>query len=204
MKIKFITLLFTLAVALAAQSAFAEKADRDKPMNVEADSLKHDDQQQLTTFTGKVLMTKGTLVLKAARMEVKQDKQGNQVAKLWADAGERIFFSQKREGLDEYTEGEAETAVYNSQADTLTLTQRAELRLIRGALVADRIQGQQILVNNTTEVFMVDGKPSGTGSPTGSQRVKATMTPRPKTIEVNPPVTGPALKSSPRTGGDKP
>jgi lipopolysaccharide export system protein LptA len=76
--------------------------------------------------------------------------------------------------------------------------------LIRGALVADRIQGQQILVNNTTEVFMVDGKPSGTGSPTGSQRVKATMTPRPKTIEVNPPVTGPALKSSPRTGGDKP
>ena len=204
MKIKFITLLFTLAAALAAQSAFAEKADRDKPMNVEADSLKHDDQQQLTTFTGKVVMTKGSLVMKAARMEVKQDKQGNQVAKLWADPGERIFFRQKREGLDEYTEGEAETAVYNSQADTLTLTQRAELRLIRGALVADRIQGQQILVNNTTEVFMVDGKPSGTGSPTGSQRVKATMTPRPKTIEVNPPVTGPALKSSPRTGGDKP
>ena len=52
MKLKFITLLFTLA-AIAAQSAFAEKADKDKPMNVEADSLKHDDQKQLTTFTGK-------------------------------------------------------------------------------------------------------------------------------------------------------
>jgi len=59
MKLKFITLLFTLA-AIAAQSAFAEKADKDKPMNVEADSLKHDDQKQLTTFTGKVIMTKGT------------------------------------------------------------------------------------------------------------------------------------------------
>ena len=203
MKTKLITLLCTLA-AIAAQSAFAEKADRDKPMNVEADTLKHDDQQQLTTFTGKVLMTKGTLVLKAARMEVKQDGQGNQVAKLWAAPGERIFFRQKREGLDEYTEGEAETVIYNSQADTLTLTQRAELRLLRGALVADRIQGQQILVNNTTEIFTVDGKANVTGSPNDSQRVKATITPRPKTNEISTPIAGPVLKSSTRTGGDKP
>jgi lipopolysaccharide export system protein LptA len=203
MKTKLITLLCTLA-AIAAQSAFAEKADRDKPMNVEADTLKHDDQQQLTIFTGKVLMTKGTLVLKAARMEVKQDGQGNQVAKLWAAPGERIFFRQKREGLDEYTEGEAETVIYNSQADTLTLTQRAELRLLRGALVADRIQGQQILINNTTEIFTVDGKANVTGSPTDSQRVKATITPRPKTNEISPPIAGPVLKSSTRTGGDKP
>ena len=202
MKHTFITLLCTLA-ALAAQSAFAEKADKDKPMNVEADTLKHDDQQQLTTFTGKVLMTKGTLVLKAARMEVKQDKQGNQIARLWADPGERIFFRQKREGLDEYTEGEAETAIYNSQADTLTLTHRAELRLLRGAMVADRIQGQEILVNNNTEVFTVDGKPNG-GSSTGNQRVKATITPRPQKNEAGPPPSGPVLKSSPRIGSDKP
>ena len=203
MKTKLITLLCTLA-AIAAQSAFAEKADRDKPMNVEADTLKHDDQQQLTIFTGKVLMTKGTLVLKAARMEVKQDGQGNQVAKLSAAPGERIFFRQKREGLDEYTEGEAETVIYNSQADTLTLTQRAELRLLRGALVADRIQGQQILVNNTTEIFTVDGKANVTGSPNDSQRVKATITPRPKTNDISTPIAGPVLKSSTRTGGDKP
>ena len=203
MKTKLITLLCTLTAAFAAQSALAEKADRDKPMNVEADSLKHDDQQQLTIFTGKVHMTKGTLVLKAARMEVKQDNQGNQMANLWAEPGERIFFRQKREGLDEYTEGEAESAIYNSQANTLTLMRRAELRLLRGALVADRIQGQEILVNSTTEVFTVDGKPSG-GSSTGNPRVKATITPRPQKNETSPPPAGPVLKSSPRTGGDKP
>jgi lipopolysaccharide export system protein LptA len=142
--------------------------------------------------------------MKAARMEVKQDKQGNQIAKLWADPGERIFFRQKREGLDEFTEGEAEAVVYNSQADTLTLTQRAELRLLRGLVVADRIQGQEILVNNTTEVFTVDGKTSLPGNASGSQRVKATITPRPKTNELAPPVAGPVLKPSTRTGADKP
>ncbi|MFY9129601.1 MAG: lipopolysaccharide transport periplasmic protein LptA [Limnohabitans sp.] len=190
-------------------STHAEKADRDKPMNIEADALKHDDQQQLTTFTGKVQMTKGSLVLKAHRMEVRQDNQGNQVAKLWSEAGERVFFRQKREGLDEFTEGEAETVVYNSQADTLTLTNRAELRLLRGTVVADRIQGQQIVVNNTTEVFTVDGKPNANANAnanasSGNQRVKATITPRPKTPEPSAPPVGTSLKPSPRVGNDKP
>ena len=201
MKFHLILLFCSWVAVFTATGAHAEKADRDKPMNIEADTLKHDDQQQLTTFTGKVQMTKGSLVLKAHRMEVKQDGQGNQVAKLWAEPGERIFFRQKREALEEFTEGEAETAVYNSQADTLTLTTRAELRLLRGTVVADRIQGQQILVNNTTEVFTVDGKPN-TGS--GNQRVKATITPRAKPADAPAAVSATVLKSSPRTGSDKP
>ena len=209
MKIKFFSLSIALFTALTVFSASAEKADRDKPMNIEADALKHDDQQQLTTFTGKVQMTKGSLVLKAHRMEVRQDNQGNQVAKLWSEAGERVFFRQKREGLDEFTEGEAETVVYNSQADTLTLTNRAELRLLRGTVVADRIQGQQIVVNNTTEVFTVDGKPNANANAnanasSGNQRVKATITPRPKTPEPSAPPVGTSLKPSPRVGNDKP
>ncbi len=206
MKSNFLSLFCALLATCVVQSATAEKADRDKPMNIEADALKHDDQQQLTTFTGKVLMSKGTLVLKAARMEVKQDGQGHQVAKLWADPGEKIFFRQKREGLDEFTEGEAETAVYNSQADTLTLSSRAELRLLRGQVVADRIQGQQIVVNNTTEVFSVDGKPSNTSQQGGQsgQRVKATITPRAKNAEPVAAPVSPPLKSSQRLGTDKP
>jgi len=205
MKLKFNHLSFTLITALTVMCASAEKADRDKPMNIEADALKHDDQQQLTTFTGKVHMTKGSLILKAARIEVKQDGQGNQIAKLFAEPGERVFFRQKREGLEEFTEGEAETAVYNSQADTLTLSTRAELRLLRGNLVADRIQGQQIVMNNNTEVFTVDGKANTTtGSASGSQRVKATLTPRAKTNEPGPTSSSVPLKPSQRIGNDKP
>ena len=204
MKIKFILLLSSLIAALMATGAHAEKADRDKPMNIEADALKHDDQQQLTIFTGNVHMVKGTLVLKAQRVEVKQDGQGNQVAKLWANPGERIYFKQKREGLDEFTEGEAETGVYNSQADTLLLSSRAELRLLRGNMVADRIQGQQILVNNTTEVFTVDGKSNAVNGASGSQRVKATLTPKPKPTDTPSTPTSAVLKSSPRVGQEKP
>jgi lipopolysaccharide export system protein LptA len=206
MKFKLLKFLFTLFAALAVQVACAEKADRNKPMNIEADALQHDEQQQLTLFTGKVNMTKGSLILKAARIEVKQDGQGQQLARLWALPGEKIFFRQKREGLDEFTEGEAETAIYDSQANTLTLTTRAELRLLRGTVLADRIQGQQIVVNNTTEVFTVDGKVSSpaNASPQGSQRVKATLTPRPAASDAKPPASAPNLKSSSKLGGSGP
>ena len=205
MKLKFIRLSFALITVLTVVGVSAEKADRDKPMNIEADALKYDDQKLLTTFTGKVHMSKGSLVLKAARMEVKQDGQGHQVAKLWAEPGERVFFRQKREGLNEYTEGESETVIYDSQADTITLTSRAEIRLLRGSVVADRIQGHQILVDNTTEVFSVDGKPSAaSGNGSGSQRVKATITPRSKINEPTAPPSGTQLKPSQRIGSDKP
>ena len=49
--------------------AWAERADRDKPMNIEADALRYEDQKQLSTFTGKVVVTKGTIVMRGARLD---------------------------------------------------------------------------------------------------------------------------------------
>jgi lipopolysaccharide export system protein LptA len=45
----------------------AEKADRNKPMNVEADTMRYDDLNQTSVFTGKVVVTKGTIVIRGAR-----------------------------------------------------------------------------------------------------------------------------------------
>jgi lipopolysaccharide export system protein LptA len=167
--------------------AWAEKADRDKPMHIEADSMRHDDIKQLTQFNGKVIATKGTLVLRAQRMEVQQDSQGKQVARLWAAPNERVFFRQKREGLDEFTEGESETLTYDNQADVVTLVTRAEVRMLRGTVVADQIQGQTIVFNNTTEVIQVDGRTPDTPN-ARDQRVRATLTPR---QNASPPATTP-------------
>ena len=173
--------------------AWAEKADRDKPMHIEADSMRHDDIKQLTQFNGKVIATKGTLVLRAQRMEVQQDNQGKQVARLWAAPNERVFFRQKREGLDEFTEGESETLTYDNQADVVTLVTRAEVRMLRGTVVADQIQGQTIVFNNTTEVIQVDGRTPETPN-ARDQRVRATLTPR---QNASPPATTPAPTPTP-------
>ncbi|MFN5097053.1 lipopolysaccharide transport periplasmic protein LptA [Limnohabitans sp.] len=187
--------ILALCISLMAWPCFAEKADRDKPMQIEADSMRHDEAKLLTQFTGKVLATKGTLILRAARMEVQQDSQGRQVAKLWAAPNERVFFRQKREGLNEFTEGEAEEVTYDNQADIVTLMRRAEVRILRGTEVANQLQGHTILFNNTTEVVTVDGQPSQSAE----RRVRATLVPRAKTADTTPPAMTPTLRTSPGT-----
>lgn len=174
----------------------AEQADRLKPMHVEADRMQHDDPKQLTVLTGHVQAVKGTLVMRAARMEVQQDAQGKQVAHMWATPGERVFFRQKREGLNEFIEGEAETAVYDSLQDLMTLTGRAEVRILRQNQSADQVQGQRIVYNNTTEVMNVDGRLQG-----GERgRARAVLAPRDAGASVASPVPSavPALQTSPQ------
>jgi lipopolysaccharide export system protein LptA len=186
--------LLALCASLLALPSYAEKADREQPMQIEADSMRHDEAKQLTQFTGKVQATKGTLVLRAARMEVQQDTKGRQVARLWAAPSERVFFRQKREGVNEFTEGEAEQVTYDNQADIITLIQRAEVRILRGNQVADQLNGHTIVFNNTSEVMTVDGQAaSGQG-----QRVRAILTPRNTAAPTTPnSPASPSLRTSP-------
>ncbi|HMT58177.1 MAG TPA: lipopolysaccharide transport periplasmic protein LptA [Ottowia sp.] len=188
------TLLLGLAVP-----AWAERADRDKPMNIEADALRYEDQKQLSTFTGKVLVTKGTIVMRGARLEVRQDSAGNQFGTLSAEAGKRAFFRQKREGLDEYIEGEGETIEYDSKADTVRLIRRAEMRRLEGATLLDQVLGSLIVYNNRTEVYTVDGAPTA-GAPSAAPggRVRATLAPR-QSGGAAPAASAPALPLRPAT-----
>ncbi len=204
------TILRTISILAAGLGLFcppawAEKADRDKPMLIEADTMRHDENKLLTHFVGNVVAFKGTMVLRGARMEVQQDKQGQQVVHIWAAPKERVFFRQKREGLAEFTEGESEIAIYDSQADQLTLMQRAELRILRGTELADQLNGEKIVFNNNTEVMTIDGRTPGSPTATGrDQRVRAILTPRknaPPPAASLPP--GPTLRSSTSTGESK-
>ena len=75
---KLITSLLLTALWGAAGVAHAERADRDKPMNIESDALRHDEITQTSVFTGNVVMTKGTIVLRGAQLDVSQDAEGYQ------------------------------------------------------------------------------------------------------------------------------
>ena len=195
--------LFAAALSLFYTPAWAEKADRDKPMLIEADAMRHDENKLLTHFIGNVVAFKGTMVLRGARMEVQQDKQGQQVAHVWAAPKERVFFRQKREGVNEFTEGEGEMAIYDSQADVVTLVQRAEVRILRGTELADQINGEKIVFNNTTEVMTVDAPAKGAkATDPRDQRVRAVLTPRKTTTAPTtaPTSAAPALRTSPTAG----
>jgi lipopolysaccharide export system protein LptA len=159
-----------------------------------------------------VVALKGTMVLRGARMEVQQDPNGKQVAQIWAAPNERVFFRQKREGVDEFTEGEGEMAIYDSQANMVTLVQRAEIRILRGTVLTDQITGQKIVFNNTTEVMTVDRAVQGSqATDPRDQRVRAVLTPRKTSPATSSAPSGssapssvlPALRTSPASTESK-
>ena len=90
--------------AMLSNFAWAEKADSGMPMNAQADAMRHDDQKLITTFTGGVVITKGSIIMRGEKIEVRQDAQGNQFATITGDGRKQAFFRQKREGINEFIE----------------------------------------------------------------------------------------------------
>ncbi|MBS0292971.1 MAG: lipopolysaccharide transport periplasmic protein LptA [Proteobacteria bacterium] len=212
MRIRLSTLLLLGTLALAwLPDAQAEKADRNKPMNIEADALRHDELKQTSVFTGNVVMTKGTIVLRGAQLDVRQDADGYQYGVVTAEPGKRAFFRQKRDTPpgqpDEFVEGEGEVIEYDGRADTVKFIRRAELRRYREAQLTDEVQGAVIVYNNLTDVFTVDGQknaPAGTSAGTPGGRVRAVLSPKEPAPGTAPaPARGepPVLRPTPSLGG---
>jgi len=198
MKKAFIPLLAALLM-LVASPALAEKADRNKPMNIESDTLRYDDLKQVSIFTGNVVLTKGTILIRGARIEVRQDPEGFQFGVVTAAPGQLAFFRQKREGVDEFIEGDGETIEYNGRADTVRFIKRAEMRRLRGATLADQVTGDVIQYENATDVFSVDGGAARSGQ--GKGRVRAMLTPKTADNTVAPVTPQPNLRQSKTLGG---
>jgi lipopolysaccharide export system protein LptA len=212
MKTTLSHLLLIVALALSGGLASAEKADRNKPMNVESDALRYDDLKQTSVFTGRVVLTKGTILIRGAKIDVRQDAEGFQFGVVIAEPGKLAFFRQKREGLDEYIEGEGETIEYDSRADTVKFITKAQLRRYRGAVLNDEMTGAVIVYNNTTDVFTIDSAATkgNLGAPAG--RVRAMLTPAPDAAAAaasnaasapKPAASEPALRATTTLGGEK-
>jgi lipopolysaccharide export system protein LptA len=176
----------TLAAAAAAACLFAapahaEKADRTKPIHLEADRVTVDDAKQIANFTGNVVLTQGTMIMRGDRMEVRQDKEGFRHGVMW---GNLAYFRQKREGYDDYIEGWAERVEYDGRADKVQMFNRAMLK--RGQ---DEVRGSYISYDSNTEFFQVDGATKSAASKPGEDRVRVIMQPKPKASGApSPPV----------------
>ena len=116
--------------------------------------------------------------------------------------------SPKREGLDEYFEGEGELIEYDGRADTVRISSKAQLRRYRGATLADEFTGDLIVYNNTTDMFSIDGTQPRTGaSPAPGGRIRAMLIPKPPAQAASAPASGapatPALRSRTTLDGEK-
>jgi lipopolysaccharide export system protein LptA len=198
-------LALTIALTVLNPSvSWAENADRDKPMNAEADALRYDDLKQTSVFTGNVVITKGSTLIRGAQVDVKQDPEGYQQAVVVSSPGKLAFYRKKRDGLDEFIEGEGERIEYDSRQDVVKFIRSAVLRRYKGAVLADETSGSQINYDNKTDVFTVDGGAQNKSATNPTGRVRALLSPRVAASAAPAPAMPPTtLRVSPTLGTDK-
>ena len=173
----------TLLIALSFAS-HAEKADREKPINLEADRVSMDDINKVQVFEGNVVLNQGTLQIRTARLVVTQDADGFQKGVATGGANGLARFKQKREGRDDYIEGEGERIEHNARDDKTEFFVRA---WVQSGL--DEVRGQYIAYNALTEKYLVTNGAGESKNATGAPqaRVRAIIQPKGKNA---PPVAG--------------
>lgn len=176
--------------ALASGPAAGERADRTRPMVIEADREGTIDAARgVTVFSGNAVITQGTMQIRAERIEVRNPPQGPRTAQALGSAAQPASFRQKREGVDEHVEAQAERIDYDGAAETLRLSGGAVLRRLRGTTVVDEAQGASMVWNARSETLTMQGGAPSSANPAG--RVRATLSPAPASPSASAPVPRP-------------
>lgn len=161
--------LAMVAAAMPAFPAQAEKADREQPTQVEANRMTSDEARRISIFEGSVVLTKGTMQLRAERVVVRQDADGFQHA---SASGNPVRFRQKsdaragQEGV--WLEGEARRIEIDEKNERVELHENA-----RVARDQDEVRGSYILYDQRSEFFSVTSAKDAPGA-----RVRAVIQPK--------------------------
>lgn len=159
-------------------AASAEKADALKPINIEYDKADVDQVTQNYVATGNVVITRGTMVLKSDRAEVKEAPDGYHTFILTAAPGKLATFRQKRDdGPNMWDEGQAQRIEYDERNDLVKLFSKAVIRQLEGTKVTQEMDSEFISYDNRKEVLVGRNDASGADKP-GGGRGSITLQPR--------------------------
>jgi lipopolysaccharide export system protein LptA len=166
-----------VAALLAPPSARAEKADKNKPTEIESNRMLSDEARRMSVFEGNVVLTKGTLVLHADRLVVRQDADGFQHV---TATGNPVRFRQRADSKDgkqgAWIEGEAKRMEINEREDKVELFDSARVSRDK-----DVVRGNYIFLDQRSGFYSVTG---GTDAPQG--RVRAVLQPTKEPSPVAP------------------
>ena len=197
----------------ASPGALRNNPDRDQPINYSADSGDVNYQTKLGALTGNVVITQGSLAIRADRISFKQNADNSLAVTAF---GNPVTFRQKRPGTDEWFEGYAQRVEYDGAKELLELFDNALLR--RGQ---DEIRSNYISYNAATELFKAEGRATTQPLPDDpGARVRGVFQPRSDALPgkapkdtadkgappaaASPATPAPALQSAPELGARPP
>ncbi|PCI20819.1 MAG: lipopolysaccharide transport periplasmic protein LptA [Piscirickettsiaceae bacterium] len=155
-----------LILFIVSPPLWALSSDKNQPVEVEADNFNLDDAKKITTYSGHVIITQGSMQIKADKVTI-LGSRGN-TEKVIA-IGNPVKFKQQPEDGQGLIRGEAQRFEYLVTKDTLTLINKATLWQNGNTFASDRI------VYDSKRSIIKAGDNSS-----GSKRVKITLQPAKK------------------------
>lgn len=165
-----IAMLTGAALLAIALPALAERGDRDKPVNLESDTVEINDLTRVSVYQGNVRLSQGTLLITSAKLVVVQDDDGFSKS---SATGNPAYFKQKREGVDEFVEGWAQRIDYDAKREQVEMHSQARIK--RGA---DEVRGNTIVYEGLSESYRVIGGKEAASEYNPKGRVRAVIQPK--------------------------
>ncbi|MDP1682267.1 MAG: lipopolysaccharide transport periplasmic protein LptA [Burkholderiales bacterium] len=184
--IRSIAPIVAAMLALFTHTVQAERADRDKPVNLESNTVEVNDQTKVSVYQGNVRLTQGTLLITAEKLVVTQDDDGFSKSTAY---GSPTYFKQKRDGVDELTEGWAQRLDYDAKRDKVEMFTQARIK--RGQ---DEVRGSYIAYDGQTESYRVLGGKEAATEYNPKGRVRAVIQPKRRGAAAAPSDGGLPLK----------
>lgn len=142
-----------LATLLLSNPLFARNDDFQQPIDVKADRSEYNEKEGHQSLSGNVLITQGTMKIRADSIIVKLDSQ-NRLSVI-EGKGSPIIFQQENE-LGELVEGRCNRIRYDAVKGVLTLSGNATLTEPK-----QRLRSEKIVFNSITQTVIAEGGKSG-------------------------------------------
>lgn len=173
-----------LSSYMLAMSAHALEADKSQPTTIDANRMTYNEKSNVNVFTGNVLLTRGTLVIRGDKLTLTEARDGTQSAKV---EGSPARFKQQRDSKIPnevlLIDGTGKSIEFDGNKSIVTLTGDASIQKSTNGQLTESISGNKITYEQNTEFLNVDGG----SNKNGQSRVQAVIKPKTQTKETGTP-----------------
>ncbi len=139
------------------------------PLQIDANSIQHNDARAVTKFIGNVVLIRGDLTLKGDSLILNQTEEGLSFGKV---LGSPAVFQTRRTVEDGWVKGQALELDYDERNSTFLLKGNARLVRLENGKIKEEVSGDELSYNSDSEIYKAITEP-------GETRTRMTVIPQP-------------------------
>lgn len=164
---KYLARLTAAGLTLATSCVFALPDDRNKPIEIQANSAERDAKTGVTTYTGNVDVQQGSIHISANKVVL--NSTNNKLTKMHA-TGSPATYHQQLTGPKDVVDAQAINIYFDVAKNLITLQDSASLKQASGSIKGDRIEYD-------TKAERVKAQASRSGGNDNNQRITVIIPP---------------------------